>query len=306
MSIRDINGNLYMGFIFHSGLYSFFAYDDMKSVDKRTIQNGSEWYLSKLNNDRGEKINPTRLYHQNFGINFDYFRAKFHISRESICDWLDICVKCKATFAVITAKHHDSYCLWNTNTTDKKSRNDIVQIFKEECIKRNLQFCIYYSWMEFESPMTIDYFTNTCIPQITELLQYGPSSFWFDGDWVIKTKTIITYINQIVSLIISMGISVNDRITSDNQYLSTYKVGPNRYFPKEYTQNWQHIDTIGISWGYNKFQKEEHYKNGKQLLDMYNKTTSLGGVLLLNIGPKHDGTLDENELNSLNEFIDLL
>jgi hypothetical protein len=38
------------GFIFHVGLYSFYAYDDISSARRRKLKNGSEWYLERLQN----------------------------------------------------------------------------------------------------------------------------------------------------------------------------------------------------------------------------------------------------------------
>lgn len=309
----DSEGKLYMGFIFHVGLYSFFAYDDINSAKRRTIQNGSECYYDRLiSESRFSKntINKTQLYHKTFGDNCDYFKAPLHITRESIADWLDLCLRCKARYAIITARHHDSFCLWPTQTTERKSNNDIVQIFKDECLKRNLLFGIYYSWYEFETPMTIKYFNEVCIPQLNELLQYSPTFLWFDGDWVIKQKAIISKIREIVTYIKSLGIYINDRISTELMELASYSVLDgktcDRAHPKEYRLNWQHINTIGISWGYNKMQTKNEYKDGKELMSIYLKTVNLGGSFLLNLGPKHDGNLDENEVNSIQEFIEIL
>ena len=315
-SFKDSDNKLFMGMIFHVGLYSFFAYDDIKSVERRKILNGSEWYLHRLlydRFDRDDKINKTQLHHASYGTNVDYFKAPFHISRESVCQWLDLCVRCKVRYVIITSKHHDGYCLWPTRTDNQKSKNDVIQIFKEECLNRGLLFGIYYSWYEFANSMTIDYFERVCIPQVTELLQYEPTFLWFDGDWVIKQKRIIEYIRQMMTIIKSKGIFINDRITGSLiSEFASYSVGgdytktEDRGFPTSYRPNWQHINTIGLSWGYNKIQTSENYKTGNQLMDLYKKTVNLGGSFLLNIGPKHDGTLDENEVNSLEQFISLI
>lgn len=311
----DEDGKLYMGFIFHVGLYSFFAYDDIISARKRNIQNGSEWYYQRLMGEsRFSKntINKTQLYHKTFGDDCDYFKAPFYITRESIGNWLDLCVRCKARYAIITAKHHDGFCLWPTQTSNPKSSLDVVQIFKEECLKRDLLFGIYYSWYEFSNSMTIKFFNEVCIPQINELLQYSPTFFWFDGDWVITQKAIISKLREIVIYIKSLGIYINDRISRELIEMGSYSVGGlegktcDRAHPKEYRLNWQHINTIGISWGYNKMQTPNLYKDGKDLMCMYLDTVNLGGSFLLNLGPKHDGTLDENEVNSIEEFIEIL
>lgn len=300
----------YVGFIFHVGLYSFYGYDDIQSARRRKIQNGSEWYLERL---RGRDYRPvagsdkTQYHHTvKYGANYDYFRAPFNITRESICEWLDLCVKCRASYVLITAKHHDGFCLWNTVTTEHKSSNDIILIFREEAIKRGLMFGLYYSWYEFMNSMTIDFFNQIVIPQLRELLTYSPQILWFDGDWCIKTKYVISSIEQICIYLKSLGILINDRICEDNKKYASFMVGPDRSFPQVYTNNWQHINTIGISWGYNKEQEKSDYKNGMELYKLLYNTVNLGGTFLLNIGPKHDGSLDEREVVSLNELSELL
>lgn len=298
-----------LGFIFHIGLYSFFGYDDIKSARRRRIQNGSEWYLERLQERSYRPVSGsenTQRNHLKYGINYNYFNAPFSITRERISEWMDICVKCRATYVLITSRHHDGFCLWNTRTTNKKTNEDIVLIFKEEAEKRGIIFGIYYSWFEFTESMTLDYFNNTCIPQINELLVYSPKMIWFDGDWNIKQKALIEYIRSMVIYFKNNGIIINDRITDSNKDVASFYVGPDRFIPNQQMSNWQSIQSIGISWGYNREQEEVDYKSGRQLFQLFNRIVELGGNLLLNIGPKHDGSLDEREARSLNDFALLL
>lgn len=301
-----------LGFIFHVGLYSFYGFDNITSARRRKIQNGSEWYLERL---QERSYNPvsgsdrTKAYHKKYGVDFDYFRAPFFINREAICKWLDLCVKCKASYVLITAKHHDGFCLWNTNTTNNKSSNDIILMFKEEALKRNLIFGIYYSWFEFLHSMTIDFFNNVCIPQLRELIEYNPSIIWFDGDWKVKNQYIIQKIAEIVIFLRNRNITINDRICEANKQYASFLVGPDRSFYGGInctTIPWQHINTIGLSWGYNRDQEKTDFKTALDLYEMISTVIKMGGNILLNIGPKHDGTLDHNEEKILNDLSALL
>lgn len=302
-----MTGYPFMGFIFHIGLYSFFGYDDIESARRRRLGNGSEHFLARIQEQNYRPISGSTEAKSYFSrFNIDYFKAPFIIERQAIENWLDICVECKASHAIITARHHDGFCLWNTRTTREKPYNDIIQIFKEECQKRGLHFGIYYSWFEFLKPMTIEYFNTVCVPQLQELDQYNPEMIWFDGDWKITQKTLIEQVAQIVTYFRNKGISINDRITKQNVNLASYYVGPDRNIPQTPMTNWQHITTIGLSWGYNREQQVKDYKTGKQIYDTLNYVANNGGYLLLNIGPKHDGILDQNEVNSLKEFSNLM
>lgn len=296
-----------IGFIFHVGLYSFFGYDDINSARRRKpgTQNGSEWYLERLQDRSYRPVSgsdSTQKYHTKYGNNYDYFSAPFLVTREHVSNWMDVCKKCRASYVLITARHHDGFCLWDTKTTNKKLNYDLVQIFKEEAERKGLIFGIYYSWFEFLQPMTIPYFESVCIPQLEELVKYNPRMIWFDGDWKIQQITISTYIRNFVLYLRSNGVVVNDRITNSNKDIASFYVGSDRFIPIQQISNWQHINTIGISWGYNREQKDSDYKSGYQLYSLYNEVISKCGNLLLNIGPKHDGSLDENEVKSLNEL----
>lgn len=316
----------YLGFIFHVGLYSYFGYDDVESARRRrsATSNGSEWYLERLQERIYRPVSgsiETKIYHKQFGDNYDYFRAPFGVTRQSIKEWLDLCVQCRASYVIITARHHDGFCLWDTKTTKNKLTNDILLIFAEEARKRNLLFGIYYSWFDFLTPFTIEYYNKICIPQITELLQYKPDIFWFDGDWKITQKSVKEnianiiyymrtlvfqrpfYINDVdIEYININGIIVNDRICKENNTLASYNVFQDRFIPTNYMNNWQHINTIGLSWGYNREQKPQDYKSGKDLFNLLCNVTRLGGFTLFNLGPQYDGILDQNEVKSLNEF----
>lgn len=298
-----------ISFIFHIGLYSFFGYDDIKSARRRKTQNGSEWILERLQQRSYRPVSGSESAQKHFlkyGVGYNYFSAPFSVNREKIAEWMDICVKCRATSVIITSRHHDGFCLWNTTKTEKKTREDIVLIFKEEAEKRKLIFGIYYSWFEFLEPMTIDYFDKICIPQINELLRYSPKIIWFDGDWKIKSKTLIEYIRNMTVYLRGNGILINDRICETNKDVASFYCGSDRFLPSQPISNWQHINTIGLSWGYNKEQEEVDYKSGRQLFELFRNVVSLGGNFLLNIGPKHDGELDPRELRSLNEFSELI
>lgn len=300
----------YLGFIIHIGLYSYYGFDDIESFKKRRTKTGSEFYLKRLlDNEPGSK--ETKIHHHNYGDNFDYFKAPFEINKQKIEEWLDICVSCRASYVILTIKNFDGFCLWNTNTTNKKSNIDLLLIFKNECKKRGLQFGVYFTWYEFSQSFSIEYFNNIVYPQILEIIQYQPDIIWFDGDSKIIQKSIKDMIRQIIIYIYSLrqygiNILINDRICQENIDCAGFRTYENYYIPSTYTTNWQHINTIGLSWGYNKCQKKEHFKTGSELYNIIRNVYNLGGVTCFNIAPSFDGTIDSNEIESLHELSNLL
>jgi alpha-L-fucosidase len=149
--------------------------------------------------------------------------------------------------------------------------------------------------------------------------------FWFDGDWKITQKSVKEDIAKIIYYMRTLsfhrpiymdenivnytqvnGIIVNDRICKENSTLASYHVYEDRFIPNQYMNSWQHINTIGLSWGFNREQKPQDYKSGRDLFNLLCTVTNLGGFTLLNMGPQYDGTLDPNEVQSLNEFSTLI
>jgi alpha-L-fucosidase len=296
------------GIIIHYGLYSYYAYDDIQSAKRRNVQNGSEWYYGRLidnNNFRpisGQSF--TKNYHKTQFGDTDYFDNinKIFDDENKIRSWVVFAKQNNASHLILTSKHHDGICLWDTSTNSKKSLLDICKIFSDECKKQNMEFGFYYSWFEFDKPFTLKYFKEYCIPQLNELLTFNPKHLWFDGDWKITQKSIVQQINDLIMHMKSMGIIINDRIGQNNTdySLCDYRVFSDRFIPEQKLYiKWQHINTIGYSWGYNKQQKEEDYKSNEQIYSLYKKVVDLGGDFLINIGPDENGDIIENEKNAI-------
>ena len=109
-------------------------------------------------------------------------------------------------------------------------------------------------------------------------------------------------------------IEINDRIADwslksdpNKLGLATYRVYADRSFPPENDEDdegkskgkikplFEHINTIGLSWGRNKQQEPKHYKSAQDLIHISDKVRTKHGRFLLNFGPDADGALDEME-----------
>jgi alpha-L-fucosidase len=296
------------GIIIHYGLYSYYGYDDLVSAKRRKTKNGSEWYYGRLIDTSTYRPisggKATQQYHKDNYGDASYFDNIDKITHDEnkVKEWVTLAKINGASFIILTSKHHDGVCLFDTKTTHLKSRMDICRVFSEECKKQNILFGFYYSWFEFGAPFTVPYFRNFCIPQLEELMKYNPNYMWFDGDWKITQKTVESQIKDIVKVMKSKNIIVNDRIGKNNTDLSSYRVFSDRFIPDQKLENWQHINTIGYSWGYNKTQEHEDYKTKKDLSDLYKKVTNLGGTFLINLGPDENAQIVPEESNAL-EFM---
>lgn len=296
-----------LGIIVHYGLYSIYAYDSIKSAKRRKICNGSEWYYPRLLEQGNFRpisgFNETQQYHKENFNDCNYFDQTCNLKplRSKIKQFVKTCQNLGFSYIILTAKHHDGFCLFDTQTTNKKSEINICKIFSEECEKMGIEYGFYYSWFQCDMNFSVDYFNNYCVKQIEELLKLNPKYLWFDGDWKITQKQILTKINLLCKSITNLGIKINDRIgEQDNYDYCVYKVKSDRYIPTcQNNENWQYVGTIGYSWGYNKF---DEYKNGKELYKIYLQVKKLNGSFLLNIGPLQDFSISNGELSSIKEF----
>lgn len=317
---EEKENNKYLGLIVHYGLYSIPAFDDIKSASKRKIINGSEWYKKRLEEDP-EAFRPTsgakatKEYHKKHypDMVYDDFSKMFKHDLKNIDKWTKLAKKMGASYIILTAKHHDGFCLWPSKV-GRHSKKDVVQAFKDSCEKRGLIFGLYYSWYEFDKSCTKEYLSEVVKPQIKELIKYNPQIWWFDGSWCLKSQYSLATVEELCSKIrkkIPTAI-INDRLgikyTSDDMLgFADYRVYGDRTIPEKKPEvAWEHINTVGLSWGRNKQQKDKDYKTIEELKDLYINVRKLGGKFLINIGPDADGILDpieESRLLGLGEVI---
>ena len=117
--------------------------------------------------------------------------ATFNPTALDTDQWCEIIKNSGSTGVIITAKHHDGFCLWQTSTTEHSVKNspwmngqgDVVKMLSESCEKYGLKMGIYLSpWdMNAESYGDTEAYNKFYMDQLRELLggEYGPD---FDGD----------------------------------------------------------------------------------------------------------------------------
>lgn len=246
--------------------------------------------------------------------------------------WADLIEKAGAKYAVLTSKHHDGVALFDTQYSDlsvmKKTpaKRDIVKEFNSAIQKRNIRTGVYYSLIDWSSedyrsvypdervPEDLSSVNKFCSPtdgkqdfarwekfmefdknQLKELLtNYGKVDLlWFDGDWERSAKQwqLPEFKDYLKSF--NKDIIINSRLQGYGDYKT-----PEQGIPITRPEGmWEFCTTVNSSWGYRKM--DNNYKSLKQILRMFVDCISMGGNMLLDIGPMEDGTIPEKQVEVL-------
>lgn len=109
--------------------------------------------------------------------------------------WVRTAWEAGMNYVILITKHHDGFCLWDTDTTEYSVRHsgnhtDVVKAVSDACRKYGIKLGLYYSLLDRKEPTYTNDFENGYIPymkkQLTELMdgRYGEIvELWLDGPW---------------------------------------------------------------------------------------------------------------------------
>ena len=219
---------------------------------------------------------------------------------------------------VITTKHHDGFCMFNTATTEYNSVNatpskrDYVKELSDACRRGGINFAMYYSLIDWNFPHAYPISSHNCDfitpqhhefskAQITELLtNYGPvSELWFDmgSNQPEQSKELYELVHKL-----QPDCMVSGRL--GNGWYDFAVMADNKYPEGALQAPWQSAASMfDETWSYRSWQKrgDKHEKAMEKLRSLIN-VVSHGGNFLLNIGPRGDGSVVEFESDVLKEI----
>lgn len=246
-------------------------------------------------------------------------------------------------YAVITTKHHDGFCLWDSAHTDYKAPNtpagrDLLREWVDAFRAEGLRIGFYYSLLDWHHPdFTIDKhhpqrddtdaradqdhkdmarYRQYMRDQVRELLSdYGPVDLmWFDfsypgedgkghEDW--GSEELIRLVRELQPQVL-----VDNRLDLpySGDFTTPEQIQPERAPTDADGQPvvWEACQTFSGSWGYHR--DENDWKTTDMLLRMLIDGVSKGGNLLLNVGPTGRGLIDaraSERLAGMGEWMDL-
>jgi alpha-L-fucosidase len=255
-------------------------------------------------------------------------RHGFTAARYDPRAWAALFARAGARYAVLTARHHDGMALWNTahgdlNVVDHTpAGRDLIGPYADALREHGLKVGLYYSHSDWSHP---DYPTVShpgrpdlhasrfVTPsdgqqhpeawqrylayrnaQVAELVtRYRPDLLWFDGEWE-RTEAqwaIDPLADQILAA--NPDTVLNARMLSRGDYAT-----PEQGLPITTPDGpWELCLTVNDSWGFQ--HHDDNHKSVTQLVRYFTETIGMGGNLLLDVGPREDGTITPAQTDRL-------
>ncbi len=249
--------------------------------------------------------------------------------------WAQLFAEAGAKYAVLTTKHHDGFALWPTKANQlnaveaSPAGRDLIGPYCDALRKHGLKVGLYYSHLDWshpdyasvlpkgaqphdhsnahsnpfgypqngEDPARWENFLEFHRAQLKELCTlYKPDLLWFDGDWE-RDKSQWRFEELRAQLHEwAPGVVLNSRMGGHGDYGTPEQAIPINA-PREM---WEFCVTTNDHWGY--FEGDNNFKSPRQCIRMLAECAGMGGNLLLDIGPKSDGTIQDEQTEILQKI----
>ena len=224
-------------------------------------------------------------------------------------EWVRIAKQAGMKYIVITSKHHDGFCLFDSKLTDYDVTGtpygkDLLKPLADACHKEGIEICWYHSIMDWHHPEAHNkkYFQHMR-GQLEELLtNYGDIGvLWFDGEWIGEWTE-----QQGVELEKSLRqlqpkLIVNNRVGKRKRSPGDFGT-PEQEIPTTGTTgwDWETCMTMNDTWGFRK--DDQNWKPTEDLIHKLVDIVSKGGNFLLNVGPTAKGEIPQPSIQRLSEI----
>ena len=242
-------------------------------------------------------------------------------------EWMKVCKEAGMNGAVITAKHHDGFCLWPSEYTDysvksskwRDGKGDVLEDLSKACQKYEMKFGVYLSpWdrhdMRYGTPEYIEYYRN----QLRELCtNYGPIfEFWEDGanggdgyyGGLCEQRKIDggTYYkwdetNAIIYELQPQACIFGGNVRwcgNESGYIDEPVWNATSFDENALWRPFEVDVSIRPGWFWHESENDK-VKTVEQLVDIYYNSIGRGANLILNLPPNKDGLLSDEDVRAL-------
>ena len=253
------------------------------------------------------------MHKQLYGADYPYadFAPQFHAELFDPAHWADVFQRSGAKYVALTSKHHEGFALWPSaeasktwgrpwNAVETGPHRDLLGDLSSAVRGKGLKMGIYYSLYEWYNPLYLSdkprYVAEHMMPQFKDVVsRYKPSIIFSDGEWEMSSQQWRS--PELLAWLYNES-PVKDEVAVDDRWGSDTRHKHGGYWTTEYTPGmaatehpWEESRGMGFSYGYNRAERAEHYHSGRELVLMLVDIVSRGGNLLLDIGPKADGSI---------------
>jgi alpha-L-fucosidase len=225
-------------------------------------------------------------------------------------EWAALAKKAGMKYMVMTTKHHEGFCLWDTQETDYNAAKrgpgrDLVREYVEACREFGLKIGFYYSLMDWHHPdgarcakdekarrRFLD-FTQGCVRELCT--NYGKIDImWYDVSWPLRSPELWEShkMNAMVREL-QPHIIINNR----SQLPEDFGTPEEHVTAESKGRAWEACMTFNGSWGY--MPSAVDWRSVREVIGLLRTAAAGQGNLLLNIGPKPDGSVPEQATERL-------
>jgi alpha-L-fucosidase len=253
--------------------------------------------------------------------------------------WASLFKEAGAKYAVLTTKHHEGVSLWYTKLSDlnvvrgSPAKRDLIQPYCDALRNEDLKVGLYFSHLDWSHPDYATVYNNSTRKlweagkvdninefgwptdgkenveawqrfrefhsgQLKELsLNYKPDLFWFDGAWERDDdQWDMKQLRHDLRKWNGENVILNARMRGYGDYET-----PEQALPIVRPHgSWEFCMTINQAWGYQ--IPDTNYKPVGEIIRTFSEIIGMGGNLLLDVGPKPDGTIPEKQVYTLKEL----
>lgn len=260
---------------------------------------------------------------------YDDLYKRFNPTEFDADEWVRTARDAGMKYIVITAKHHDGFCLWDSRFTDydimaTPFKRDILAELSAACRKHGVKFCVYYSICDWhhpdyptdspggkgvkpdsDMPRYFEYLKN----QLREIIEnYGPVGvLWFDGEWErpwepkygVELERFLRKLqpNLIINNRIGKGrdgMAGTTKQTAENP--GDYDTPEQRIGAFNRDRPWETCMTICRGWSW---KPNDRMKSLEECLHALARTAGGDGNFLFNVGPMPDGRIEPRQVERL-------
>ncbi|MBI3119292.1 MAG: alpha-L-fucosidase [Candidatus Hydrogenedentes bacterium] len=238
---------------------------------------------------------------------------QFNPVRFNADEWVKIAQDAGMKYIVITSKHHDGFCLFDSKLTEydvmsTPFKRDIMKELSEACQRAGIKMCWYHSILDWHHPdylprgegsprpwdtrptqgADLNRYLDYMKGQLRELVtNYGPIGvLWFDGGWEHKAEEL--HADEVTGMLRSIqpNIIINNRIQIPQDFDTPEQKIPDTGIPG---RDWETCMTMNDTWGFK--STDTNWKSTEDLIRKLVDIASKGGNFLLNVGPTAEGLI---------------